>query len=131
MRPRSQPVLFAIDDDVGVVAALQDDLTRRFGRDFRVIGQASAAAGLATPAGWAKDDQAGFALFRVSGRVQDRGTYELRELLTRFGVPFTFHAAYDRRGRRLLASRGLDASRLPVVIRHDDYTMVQPTPAQV
>ncbi|HEY3034594.1 MAG TPA: hypothetical protein VGJ54_08050, partial [Streptosporangiaceae bacterium] len=216
MRPRSQPVLFAIDDDVGVVAALQDDLTRRFGGDFRVIGESSAAAGLATLrgladeripvallivdhdmaempgvdflarahdmhplakrvllverdysvrspviqamtlgqadyyiskpwmleqdlyrivsgflAGWAKDRQAGFALFHVIGRVQDRGTYELRELLTRFGVPFEFRAAYDRRGRKLLASRGLDGSRLPVVIRHDDYTMVQPTPAQV
>jgi thioredoxin reductase (NADPH) len=214
--PRSQPVLFAIDDDVGVVAALQDDLTRRFGGDFRVIGESSAAAGLATLrgladervpvallivdhdmaempgvdflarahdihplakrvllverdysvrspviqamtlgqadyyiskpwmleqdlyrivsgflAGWAKDRQAGFALFHVIGRVQDRGTYELRELLTRFGVPFEFRAAYDRRGRKLLASRGLDGSRLPVVIRHDDYTMVQPTPAQV
>jgi thioredoxin reductase (NADPH) len=214
--PRSQPVLFAIDDDVGVIAALQDDLTRRFGGDFRVIGESSAAAGLAALRGladervpvallivdhdmaempgvdflarahdmhplakrvllverdysvrspaiqamtlgqadyyiskpwmleqdlyrivsgflaeWAKDRQAGFAPFYVIGRVQDRGTYELRQLFTRFGVPFKFHAAYDRRGRKLLASRGLDGSRLPVVIRHDDYTMVQPTAAQV
>jgi len=214
--PRSQPVLFAIDDESGVVNALRDDLARRFGGDFRVIGESSAAAGLATLreladervpvallivdhdmgempgvdflarahdmhplatrvllaerdysvrspviqamtlgqadyyitkpwmveqdlyrivsgflAEWAKGHQAGFALFRVIGRLQDRGTYELRELLTRFSVPFAFHAAYDRRGRRLLASRGLDGSRLPVMIRHDGYTMVQPTPAQV
>src|SRR5437773_2231984 len=53
--PRSQPVLFAIDDDVGVVAALQDDLTRRFGGDFRVIGESSAAAGLATLRGLADE----------------------------------------------------------------------------
>jgi len=214
--PRSQPVLFAIDDDSGVVHALRDDLARRFGEDFRIIGESSAAAGLATLreladervpvallivdhdmgempgvdflarardmhplatrvllaerdysvrspviqamtlgqadyyitkpwmveqdlyrivsgflAEWAKGHQAGFELFHVIGRLQDRGTYELRELLTRFSVPFAFHAAYDRRGRRLLASRGLDGSRLPVMIRHDDYTMVQPTPAQV
>ena len=55
MRPRSQPVLFAIDDDAGVVAALQDDLTRRFGGDFRVIGESSAAAGLATLRGLADE----------------------------------------------------------------------------
>ena len=44
----SQPVLFVIDDDAGVVHALRGDLVRRFGADFRVIGESSAAAGLAT-----------------------------------------------------------------------------------
>jgi predicted SpoU family rRNA methylase len=38
----SQPVLFAIDNDPGVVRALRDDLTRRFGGDFRVIAESSA-----------------------------------------------------------------------------------------
>jgi hypothetical protein len=42
------PVLFVIDDNAGVVRALQDDLGRRFSQDFRVIGESSAAAGLAT-----------------------------------------------------------------------------------
>ena len=44
----SRPVLFALDDDAGVVRALHGDLSRRFGRDFRVLGESSAAAGLAT-----------------------------------------------------------------------------------
>ena len=44
----SRPVLFALDDDAGVVRALHGDLGRRFGRDFRVLGESSAAAGLAT-----------------------------------------------------------------------------------
>ena len=43
----SQPVLSVVDDDAGVVHALQDDLSRRFGEDFRVIGAVSATAGLA------------------------------------------------------------------------------------
>ena len=43
----SRPVLFVIDDDAGVMRALRDDLSRRFGEDFRVIGESSAAAGLA------------------------------------------------------------------------------------
>jgi len=44
----AQPVLYVIDDDAGVTRALRDDLSRRFGQDFRVIGEASATAGLAT-----------------------------------------------------------------------------------
>jgi thioredoxin reductase (NADPH) len=212
----SKPVLFVIDDDAGVVRALRDDLSRRFGGDFHVIGESSAAVGLAalrrladqhepvallivdyqmsempgievlarahvmhplakrvllvdrdysvrSPvveamtlgeadyhlvkpwmleqvlysevsgflADWAKDHQSGFDLFRIVGRLQDRRSHELRELLTRFNVPFHFEAADSPQGRRLLEDKGLDASRLPVMIRHDEYTMVDPTPAQI
>jgi thioredoxin reductase (NADPH) len=80
---------------------------------------------------WARDQQAGFELFHVIGGLHDRGTNRLRELLTRFSEPFRFHAASSEQGRRLLASKGLDGSRLPVVIRHDGYTMIQPTTAEV
>src|SRR5215472_10071101 len=45
--PESRPVLFVIDDDRLVTQTLRDDLGRRFGQDFRVIGESSAAAGLA------------------------------------------------------------------------------------
>jgi thioredoxin reductase (NADPH) len=206
----SQPVLFVIDDDAGTARALRDDLARRFGEDFRVIGETSAAAGLSVLRGlaelhepvallivddnlsampgvdflarahelhplakrvllverdysarspivqamtlgqadyhitkpwileqtlyrevsgflaeWAKDQQAGFELFQVIG-LEERGTHELRELLTKFGVPFRFHRADGERGRQCLAGQGLDASRLPVLIRHDGYTMVEP-----
>ena len=212
----SQPVLFVIDDDAEVMHALREDLGRRFGEDFRVIGESSAAAGLAVLRGlasqrepvallivdhdmsempgvgflarahamhplakrvllverdysarspvvqamtlgqadyhltkpwmleqdlyreisefladWATDHQAGFELFHVIGRLQDRGTHELRELLTRFNVPFHFHAADSEQGRHLLKNQGLDASRLPVMIRHDGYTMTEPAPAQI
>ena len=213
---RARPVLFVIDDDAGVVQALRDDLSRRFGEDFRVIGESSAAAGLAalrrladedrqvalliaghgmsevpeteflarahqmhplakrvllierdysarSPivramtlgqadyhltkpwvleqdlyreisgflAEWAKDQRTGFDLFQVIGGLHDRGTHELQELLTRFGEPFRFHDAGSEQGRLLLKGKDLDASRLPVVIRHDGYTMVRPTPAQL
>ena len=39
----SQPVLFAIDNDAGILRALRDDLTRRFGEDFRVVAESSAS----------------------------------------------------------------------------------------
>jgi thioredoxin reductase (NADPH) len=210
------PVLFVMDDDAGVVHALKDDLGRRFGEDFRVIGQSSAAAGLATLralaldhesvallivdhnmsemagvdflarahgmhpqakrvllverdysvrspvvqattlgqadyhltkpwmleqdlyreigeflAEWAKDHQAGFELFHIIGRLDDRGTNELQELLTRFYVPFRFYTPDSDQGRHLLKTHGLDDSRLPVMIRHDGYTMIEPTSAQI
>jgi hypothetical protein len=48
----SQPVIFVIDGDAGVTVALREDLDRRFGEDFRVIGE-SADAGLATLRGLA------------------------------------------------------------------------------
>jgi thioredoxin reductase (NADPH) len=213
---RARPVLFLIDDDAGVIRALRADLGRRFGQDFRLIGEESATAGLKTLrdladqhepvallivdhhlremsgvgflarahemhplakrvllverdysvsspvvqamtlgqadyhltkpwmleqdlycviseflAEWAKDQEAGFDLFHVIGEREERGTSELRELLTRFNVPFRFHAAGSEEGRRLLRNKGLSAACLPVVIRHDDYTMVQPTPAQI
>jgi thioredoxin reductase (NADPH) len=79
---------------------------------------------------WAKDQQAGFELFRVIG-LEERGTHELRELFTKFGVPFRFYSADGERARQLLAEQGLDRSRLPVLIRHDGYTMVAPTLDQV
>jgi thioredoxin reductase (NADPH) len=213
---RARPVLYVIDDDAGVMQALRDDVDRRFGEDFRVVGETSAASGLAalrrladehqqvalliadhamsempgteflarahemhplakrvllverdysarSPivaamtlgqadyhltkpwvveqdlyreisgflAEWAKEQHSGFDLFQVIGGPQDRATHELRELLARFGEPYRFHDAGSEQGRRLLQGRDLDGSRLPVVIRHDGYTMVRPTPTEV
>jgi thioredoxin reductase (NADPH) len=207
----SPPVLFVIDDDPGVMQALQDDLSRRFSQDFRIVGSTSAQAGLTvlreladqqeqvallivdydmtemtgidflarahamhslakrvllverdysarSPvveamtlgeadyhitkpwmleqdlyrmvseflAEWSKDQQAGFDLFHIIGRADHRGTSELREMLTRFNVPFRFESADCPPGSSMLADRGLDATHLPVVIRHDGYTMVEP-----
>ena len=78
---------------------------------------------------WAKDQEAGFELFHLVGRLQDPGTNTLRELLTRFYVPFHFHDADSGPGRRLLEHNGLRGSRLPVLIRHDGYTVAEPTTA--
>ena len=215
-KPTSRPVLFVIDDEAGVVRALTDDLTRRFGADFRVVGESSVGAGLAvlrrladsrdpvallivdhdmgdmggieflahahdlhplakrvllverdysarSPvvramtlgeadyhltkpwllepdlyrviseflAEWAMDRQAVFDLFHVVGGLHDRRTHELMELLTRFNVPFRFDAADSDQGRALIGRKGLEESCLPVMIRHDGYTMVDPSPAQV
>jgi thioredoxin reductase (NADPH) len=80
---------------------------------------------------WSKNQQAGFDLFRVIGRADHRGTSELREMLTRFNVPFRFYSADGPPGRDILELSGLDATHLPVVIRHDGYTMVEPAPGKL
>jgi len=45
--PASTPVLFVIDGDPRVAHALRDDLPRRFGREFRIVCESAADAGLA------------------------------------------------------------------------------------
>ena len=81
-------------------------------------------------AGWARDQQAGFELFHVVG-LEDRGGHELRELLTRFNVPFRFVSAGTGAGRRLLQDHDLDTARLPVLIRYDGYAVAEPTRADL
>jgi thioredoxin reductase (NADPH) len=206
--PPPQAVLFAIDDDPGAVHALRDDLSRRFGQEFRIICESSATAGLAAVrelevrrvpvallivgqeltgmsgvtflgrahqmhpqavrillverdysarspivqamilgqadshitkpwmleqdlysvvsvclADWAKNSEAAFDLVSIVG-LDDRAGNELRELLTRFNVPFRFVAADSGAGRHLLREHGLDESRLPVLVRYDGHAAV-------
>src|SRR5215467_8909627 len=211
-----RPVVLVVDDDAGVVRAMNEDLGRRFGHDFRIVAETSAAAGLAALrdlaaahepvalliadkdmpempgvaflasahkthplakrvllleryysarcplvaamtlgqadyhitkpwmleqdlyrqvseflADWAKDQEAGFELFHIIGSPTDRSSHDLREMMTRFSVPFRFYTAESAEGRRLLSAKGLDGTSLPVLIRHDDFTMVQPTLPQI
>jgi len=53
-------------------------------------------------ADWSKDQQGGFDLFYVIGRADHRATSELREMLTRFNVPFRFDSADSPPGRSML-----------------------------
>jgi thioredoxin reductase (NADPH) len=80
---------------------------------------------------WARGQEAGFDLFSLVGRPADPATHDLRELLTRFYVPFRFCASDSADGRRLLTEQRLDPEQLPVLIRHDRYTMVRPTLPQL
>src|SRR5262245_11024456 len=187
-----RPVVLIVDDDAGVARAMTQDLDRRFGHDFRIVAETSAAAGLAalrdlaaahepvalliadkdmpempgvaflarahkthplakrvllierdysarSPlvdamtlgqadqqitkpwmveqdlyrqvseflADWAKDQEAGFELFHIVGSPTDRSSHDLREMMTRFSVPFRFYTAESAEGRRLLSAKGL------------------------
>ena len=80
---------------------------------------------------WATEQESGFDLFTIVGDLADRGTNELRELLIRFNVPFRFVPAGTEPGRSLLQRGGLEGGALPIMIRHDGYTMVAPTPSRI
>lgn len=64
---------------------------------------------------------------RVIGDVWSPRSHELRDLLTRNGLPFGFYPADSDEGRSLLAAADLDGTRLPVVLLADGRTLVDPS----
>jgi thioredoxin reductase (NADPH) len=68
---------------------------------------------------------------RLVGEQWSPRSHDLRDLLTRNGVPFGFYAADSDEGRRLLADHGLDATRLPVAIFFDGKAVVAPDDRQL
>ena len=62
-------------------------------------------------ASWARSEPTGFTLFRIAAPENSARAYEIRDLLTRFNTPFTFHSTDSEEGAALL--RGGRAARLP------------------
>ena len=100
----SRPVVFIVDDDVGVVRAMSDDLNRRFSQDFRVVGETSPATGLAMLRGLADAHEA------VALLIADNDMVEMP------GVDFFGHAheVHPLAKRVLLVERDYTA-RSPLV----------------
>jgi thioredoxin reductase (NADPH) len=213
-----QPVLFVVHDDDAVRQALGDDLVRRFGQEFDLVGERSPAAALRRlerlaneskdiaviiaaqrmhemtgvdclirahrwhPAAkrillvgrrdWTRSNPAVRAMalgqidsylfepwlplerwlylpmsqvladwvptrtptfegIRVIGPQWGSRSHELRDLLTRMGIPHGWYAADSAVGRQLLEQIGEDGSRLPVVIFHSGRVFVDPTNAEL
>ncbi|HEY3723790.1 MAG TPA: FAD-dependent oxidoreductase [Acidimicrobiia bacterium] len=80
---------------------------------------------------WSKERDPDFELFRVVGSPHDPRIQELRELMRRFAAGFGFYDVDQPEGRALLESVGADPEKLPVVIRHDNHVMVDPTLADL
>ena len=75
---------------------------------------------------WTRDQEPKFELFRIIAAEGDRRLPLLRDVMTRFSMPFGFYAVGSETGRRLLDAAGVDASRLPVVIRYDGRVIIDP-----
>jgi thioredoxin reductase (NADPH) len=76
---------------------------------------------------WETDQKPNFELFRVVAEDGDNRVLQLRDAMTRFGMPFGIYATESEAGRRLLDEAGLDAMGVPVVIRYDGQVTIDPS----
>jgi thioredoxin reductase (NADPH) len=76
---------------------------------------------------WAGEQEPNFEEFRIVAAEGDSRVPQLRDVMTRFSIPFGFYALESEAGPRLLDQAGLDATRLPVVIRYDGQVIIDPS----
>jgi hypothetical protein len=63
---------------------------------------------------WEIEQKPNFELLRIVAEEGDSRVPPLRDVITRFGLPFGFYATESENGRRLLHEAGLATTRLPV-----------------
>src|SRR5437763_6320899 len=80
---------------------------------------------------WTLANRPAHVVYRIVGERCAPRSHELRDLLTRNGVLFEFHAADSERGRELIRDLGVDERRLPAVIHHDGSVRHDPSFADV
>jgi thioredoxin reductase (NADPH) len=78
-------------------------------------------------ANWEDSDPEGVPMFRIAALENSARAYEIRDLLTRFNTPFTFHLTDSEDGVALLREVGQADCRLPTAVRHDGRVLVDPT----
>ncbi len=82
-------------------------------------------------ASWEGSKTERFAMFRLVAPENSARGHEIRDLLTRFSTPYTFHATDSEEGVALLREVGQADSSLPVAIRQDGRVLVDPTDADL
>jgi thioredoxin reductase (NADPH) len=82
-------------------------------------------------ASWADSGSEDFTLFRIAALENSIRAYEIRDLLTRFNMPFTFHPTDSQEGAALLREVGQAGARLPIVVRHDGRLLVDPSDGEL
>jgi thioredoxin reductase (NADPH) len=80
---------------------------------------------------WTRAYRPSLEILKVVGDDPAPRSHEVREILTRSGVPHGFYAAASSEGQRLLSERGLVGTPLPVVLLADGTTLVAPTNADL
>jgi thioredoxin reductase (NADPH) len=78
-------------------------------------------------ANWADSGSDDFTLFRIVAVESSARAYEIRDLLTRFNMPYTFHSADSPDGLALLREIDQVGARHPIVVRHDGRVLANPT----
>jgi thioredoxin reductase (NADPH) len=82
-------------------------------------------------ADWVPSRGPSFEGIRIVGPRWGTRSHELRDMLTRMGIPHGWYQAETAAGRRLLEEAGEDGSRLPVVLFHSGQVFVDPSDAEL
>jgi thioredoxin reductase (NADPH) len=82
-------------------------------------------------ADWVPSRGPSFEGIRIVGPRWTTRSHELRDMLTRMGIPYGWYQAGTAAGRRLLEEAGQDGSRLPVVVFHSGQVFVDPSNAEL
>ncbi|HEX9128848.1 MAG TPA: FAD-dependent oxidoreductase [Gemmatimonadaceae bacterium] len=80
---------------------------------------------------WTLANKRHFAVYRLVGDRRSQRSHNIRDLLSRNGVPFEFYAADSRDGQDLIREFSIDATRLPAAVRHDGTVVHDPTNAEL
>jgi thioredoxin reductase (NADPH) len=70
-------------------------------------------------------------VYRIVGEQWAPRSHELRDVLTRNGVPFEFYPADSEKGRELIREYGIDVRRLPALIPYDGSVLHDPSLADI
>ena len=82
-------------------------------------------------ADWVPSQGPSFEGIRIVGPRWGTRSHELRDMLTRMGIPHGWYQAETAAGRRLLEEADQDGSRLPVVLFHSGQVFVDPSDAEL
>jgi thioredoxin reductase (NADPH) len=82
-------------------------------------------------ADWVPTRGPSFEGIRIVGPRWGTRSHELRDMLTRMGIPHGWYQAASAAGRRLLEEAGQDGSQLPVVVFHNGQVFVDPSDAEL
>jgi len=82
-------------------------------------------------AAWDKSREPDSVALRIVGRPRSARAHEIRDVLTRVGIPYWFYDDDSEAGRRVLREAGADGSRLPVVVYLDGTVLADPSHAEL
>jgi thioredoxin reductase (NADPH) len=82
-------------------------------------------------ADWVPARGPSFEGIRIVGPRWGTRSHELRDMLTRMGIPHGWYQVTSAAGRRLLEETGQDGSKLPVVVFHSGQVFVDPSDAEL
>src|ERR687897_294174 len=80
---------------------------------------------------WTKDYRPASVAVRIVGEPWSARCHELRDVLSRSGVPHAFSSADSKEGRELLARVDKTSAQLPVVIVFDRLVLVDPDNTEI